>query len=153
PVASRVTPPEGATFAGVMIGPPESLHLVASDAGYGFIAKLEDLCARNKSGKVVLNLPAGAGALAPAPVSDPAGDRVAMASSGGRLLVAPVSDLPVMARGKGLKILHIPGAKLKAREEFVVAMTVIREGEGLVVHSGKRTLTLKPGDLEPFLGE
>jgi topoisomerase-4 subunit A len=153
PVSGRVTPPEGATFAGVMIGAPDALHLLASDAGYGFVAKLEDLYARNRSGKVALNLPSGSRALAPAPVADPASDWVAMASTGGRLLLAPVRDLPVLARGKGLKILHIPGAKLKAREEFVVAMTVIRDGEALIVQSGKRTLTLKRSDLEPFRGE
>ena len=41
PLSGRLNPPDGATFAGVMIGEPEDLWLLASDAGYGFIVKLE----------------------------------------------------------------------------------------------------------------
>ena len=153
PVASRVTPPEGATFVGVMIGAPENLVLLASDAGYGFVAKLEDLYTRNRNGKVALNVPAGAGVLAPAPVTDVANDLVAAVSSIGRMLVTPVAELPVLTRGKGLKIIQIPTAKLKAREEFVAALTVISPSDTLVLHSGKRHVSLKPADLEHYRGE
>ena len=34
--------------------------LLASDAGYGFVARVEDLQSKNKSGKSVLKMPAGA---------------------------------------------------------------------------------------------
>jgi topoisomerase-4 subunit A len=153
PIASRVTPPEGASFAGVMIGTPETLFLLATDGGYGFLVRLEDLYAKNRNGKLVLSVPNGAQVLAPAEARDPAGDRVAAVSSIGRLLVTPVKELPHLARGKGLKIIQIPPAKLKTREEFVACVTVLGAGDTLVLTSGKRTLSLKPRDLEPFHGE
>jgi len=153
PISSWVTPPDGATIEGVMIGAPESLFLLGSDAGYGFLAKLEDLYAKNRNGKGVVSVPKGARVLAPAEARNPAHDRVAAVSSIGRLLVTPAKELPQLAKGKGLKIIQIPSAKLKAREEFVVAMAVLDAADTLVLVSGKRTLSLKPRDLEPYHGE
>lgn len=48
PVSSKLNPPDGATFEGVMLGDGDKLHLLASDAGYGFIIKLEDMVTKNK---------------------------------------------------------------------------------------------------------
>ena len=42
PLSSRVDPPDGAKWRGVMIGEPEDLWLVASDAGYGFTVRLKE---------------------------------------------------------------------------------------------------------------
>lgn len=153
PAASRLTPPEGATFAGVLLGQPDNLALLASDAGYGFIAKLEDLYTRNRNGKSILNVPKGAGVLVPAPVSDPEQDEVAVVSTSGRLLIFPLAELPVLAKGKGLKLMQIPSAKLKAREEYVAGVVCLTPGASLLIESGQRTLTLKPKDLEHYRGE
>ncbi|MBD3669775.1 MAG: DNA topoisomerase IV subunit A, partial [Gammaproteobacteria bacterium] len=51
PVSGRVTPPDGAHFRGVMLGDPERHYVLATNAGYGFVAKLGDLYAKNKKGK------------------------------------------------------------------------------------------------------
>ena len=51
PLSGTVDPPDGATFAAVLIGEPDDLWLLASDAGYGFRVKLRELYARNKKGK------------------------------------------------------------------------------------------------------
>ena len=76
-----------------------------------------------------------------------------MISNEGRLLVFPVAELPELARGKGNKILNIPSARVQSREEFVVALEVISDGEQLVIFSGKRHLTLKSSDLDHYRGE
>ncbi len=150
PLSGRIQAPDGATFEGVMLAEPEALFVLASDAGYGFVAALSQLYARNRAGKVALSLPAGAQVLVPAPVSDLETDRVAMVSNLGRLLICPLSELPRLAKGKGLKILHIPAPKLKLREEYVVAMSVLPLGASLVLHAGKRHLQLKGADLEVY---
>src|SRR5580698_8304717 len=85
PLSSRLDPPDGARFAGVAIGEPEDLWLLASDAGYGFTVKLKELHSRNRAGKAVLNLTEGALVLPPAPVASP-DSRVACVNSDGRLL-------------------------------------------------------------------
>ncbi len=153
PLTGRIDPPAGASFAGVLIGDPEQRCLIASDAGYGFIAKLGDLHARNRAGKTLLTLPEGARVLMPVLVQDSASDQVAALTNTGRLLVFPTSELPELSRGKGNKLLGIPTAKVAAREEFLVAVVVIPEGGNLVVYSGQRHLTLKPSDLGNYRGE
>ncbi len=150
PLSGRIKPPAGATFAGVMIGEPDDRYLLATDAGYGFVARLGDLQAKNKSGKAVLTRPNNACVLTPQPVRDVEGGWVAAVTSAGHLLLAEIAELPLLARGKGLKIIQIPPARLKAREEFVVAIAVVPEDGQLTVHAGKRHVTLKASDLEHY---
>ena len=46
PLSGTVDPPDGATFAAVLIGEPEDLWLLASDAGYGFAVQACASCTR-----------------------------------------------------------------------------------------------------------
>ncbi len=152
PVTGRISPPSGAVFNGLLMGEADQRCLLASDAGYGFIGRLGDLQAKNRAGKAVLTLPKGAQVLAPTPVPEAAA-WVAAVSSEGRLLVFPLEDLPALVRGKGNKIIGIPPARVQAREEFVVGVVAIADDESLVIHAGKRRLTLKPAELEHYRGE
>ena len=153
PVTGRINPPSGATFEGLMMGDESALYLLASDAGYGFVAKLGDLQTKNRAGKGALTLPKGGRVLQPAKIDTTEGAWVVAASNEGRLLVFSLADLPQMARGKGNKIIGIPPARVQAREEWVVAVQVVREQDTLVVHSGKRHYALKFKDLEHYQGE
>ncbi|HET6726350.1 MAG TPA: DNA topoisomerase IV subunit A [Gammaproteobacteria bacterium] len=153
PLSGRLNPPDGATFAGVLAGEADDRWIVASDAGYGFVLRLGEAYSRNRAGKVLLNVPKGAGVLKPAVVADPAGDRLAVVDNAGRLLVFPVSELPEMARGKGNKLMAIPGKKAAAREEYLVAVMSVPADGSLVIMSGQRHMTLKPGDLDEYAGE
>ena len=150
PLSGRVKPPSGASFAGVMIGDPDDRYLLASDAGYGFVARLGDLFAKNKAGKAVLSRPGNAGVLAPQPVRDNDDGWVAAVTSAGYLLVTELAELPELGRGKGLKIIGIPPARLKAGEERVVAIAVVPDAGHLTVYAGKRHVTLKASDLEHY---
>jgi topoisomerase-4 subunit A len=69
------------------------------------------------------------------------------------MLVFSLEDLPELAKGKGNKIISIPTARAKSREEFVVSVAVVAADDSLVIYSGKRHLTLKPKDLEHYRGE
>jgi topoisomerase-4 subunit A len=153
PLTGRLSPPSGATFASVVMARNDEHLLIASDAGYGFVTAAENLLAKNKSGKVLLNLPRGARVLPPVAVSDPATDLLAAVGSRGRLLVFPVAELPLMARGKGNKIIAIPGPKVAVREEYVTALACVPAGGSLTLYCGKRHLTLKPSDLDHYRGE
>jgi topoisomerase-4 subunit A len=153
PLTGRVNPPSGATFEGIMTGTEQGLYLLASDAGYGFVAKLGDLQTKNRSGKVVLSLPKGSKVLQPASVAEPENQYVAAVSNEGRLLIFPLAELPQLGRGKGLKIISIPGPRVQSREEFVLAVQVLGETDALVVYAGKRHLKLKFSELEHYRGE
>ena len=153
PLSSRFKPPDGAEFCGAMIGAAEQKYLLASDAGYGFIATLEDLVTRNKAGKAILRVPPGGRAVVPAPVPKDTECLIAAVSSIGRLLMFEMDDLPELAKGKGNKLLNIPTKKYKAGEEQLVAAAVVPEDGDLQVYSGTRMMTIKWDDSEPYYGE
>ena len=153
PVSARLNPPDGVTFAGVMTGPAESVYLLGSDAGYGFMVRLKDVYSKNRNGKSVLRLPAGANVLMPARVADPDTDRLAAVSRLGYLLIFPLRELTLLAKGKGLKIIQIPPAKLRAREDYMIAMTALTATDKLIIYSGKNRMTLKPADQTRYSGE
>jgi topoisomerase-4 subunit A len=153
PLTGRLTPPPGAVFECVLLPEDDALYVVASDAGYGFVVKGEDLQAKNKAGKALLSLPNGAKVIAPRPLANREQDWLGAVTSEGRLLVFKVSDLPQLGKGKGNKIIGVPGERVASREEFVTDLAVITEGATLVLQAGKRTLSLKPDDLEHYKGE
>jgi topoisomerase-4 subunit A len=150
PLAGRINPPDGATFKGVAIGEPDDLFLLASDAGYGFTARLGDLLAKNKAGKVVLSVPKLSEVLPLRSVNDPSTDRLAAITTLGHLLVLPVHELPTLPRGKGLKIVQVPTLRQKTREEFVQELFVVPAGASLTIYAGRRHLTLRASDLDHY---
>jgi len=156
PLSGRLKPSDGATFSGVMIGNEETRWLVASDAGYGFFVKLGDLHTRAKAGKAALKVVGDGKPLVPARFEEkdfPGEVMVAAASSSGRLLLFWAEDLPELPRGKGNKIFNIPTKKFKEGEESMVAMALLGEEDKLIVHSGKRKMTVKGADLDYYFGE
>lgn len=153
PLTGRLTPPPGATFECVLLPEDDALYVVASDAGYGFVVKGEDLQAKNKAGKGLLSLPNGAKVMTPRPVLNREQDWLAAVTTEGRLLVFKVSDLPQLGKGKGNKIIGVPGDRVASREEYVADLAVVAEGATLVLQAGKRTLSLKGDDLEHYKGE
>ncbi len=153
PLTGRLTPPPAATFECVLLPEDDALYVIASDAGYGFVVKGEDLQVKNKAGKALLSLPAGAKVLSPRPVLDREQNWLAAVTTEGRLLVFKVSDLPQLGKGKGNKIIGIPGERVASREEYVTDLAVIPEGATLVLQAGKRTLSLKSDDLDHYKGE
>ena len=153
PLSSRFKPPDGAEFCGTMIGDGDQKYLLASDAGYGFIATLEDLVSRNKAGKAVLRVPSGGRAVVPAPVPKDTECLIAAVSSIGRLLMFEMEDLPELAKGKGNKLINIPAKKYQGGEEKLVAATVVPEDGDLQVHCGNRMMTIRWSDSDPYYGE
>ncbi len=153
PLTGRLSSPSGAQFEGVAIGEPGRLLLMASDAGYGFVTKLENLVTKNRSGKAAISLPKGAHVLMPAEIESVENQWLAAVSNEGRLLVFPVSELPMLARGKGNKIMQIVPKRVAERAEFIIAIAVLSDKDSLVVHAGKRHIKIKFSELENYRGE
>lgn len=152
PLSGKLNLPAGASMKQVLIENENQGLLMASDAGYGFICKFEDLIARNKAGKAVLTLPENAQVL-PAKIIENSTALLVALTRAGRMLIFPVRDLPSLSKGKGNKIIGIPAAEAKVRSDFVVNLLLISENASLVFHSGKRKITLKPEDLQKFRAE
>lgn len=153
PLTGRFSIVAGEQVEHVLMGPEKGQWLIASDAGYGFIAQFSDLISRVKAGKSMLTLPASAKVLAPQAITDVATDTLVVVSNEGRMLLFPVADLPQLARGKGNKLISIPSSRAKLREEYVVALAVLPAEANLSVIAGKRKLSLKASDLDHYRGE
>ena len=153
PVSARLNPPDGVSFEGVMTGESEAVYLLATDSGYGFMVKLEDVYTKNRNGKAILRVPNNANVLLPAKVNDIENDWIVAVTSIGRMLMFPITELTLLPKGKGLKIIQIPPAKLKTREEYVVAVTVIAEMDNLAIYTDKRHMIMKEKEQEYYIGE
>ncbi len=150
PLSGTVDPPDGATFAAVLIGEPEDLWLLASDAGYGFKARLKELYARNKKGKSVLKVPENARVLPAQPIAHEAALAI-LVNDDGEVLALPVAQIEEMTAGKGQNLYGIPGKKSADRDEYLTAIAVVGPGEVLTVYSGASApMKLKYDELKQF---
>ena len=152
PLTGKLNLPAGATIEYVVMASEQQELLMASDAGYGFICKFEDLIARNKAGKALISLPENAKVIEPKTLANATALVVAMTSAG-RMLIFPAKDLPALSKGKGNKIVTIPAANAKERSELLVRLLLISDQASLEFHSGKRKIVLKPEDLQKFRAE
>jgi topoisomerase IV subunit A len=151
PLTGRLNPPSGSLFSYLVAGNPDDWYLVASSAGYGFRVQVKELACKNKAGKALLSLPDGAKVVRPAPISNDT-DLLAVVTLQGRLLIFPIIDLPELTKGKGNKLIQIPGKDLQTGKDLVVAMAAVPVNGQLVVMSGKRQLTLKANDITHYSG-
>ncbi|MCC7311918.1 MAG: DNA topoisomerase IV subunit A [Sulfuritalea sp.] len=123
PLNTMIDFQEGGKLAQALTAAPERKYLVAGSCGYGFVASVADMMARNKAGKAFLTLDKGETPLPPAPVT---GDTVAVLAQSGKLLLFPLAELKEMAKGKGLMLIDL------AKNDETVGVAV----------SGKETLII-----------
>ena len=153
PLSGKLNPPSGATFEGVVIGDAGDEVLLASDAGYGFVSRIGDLVSKNRNGKAALRLPEGGKVLPAVMVEDYNDQFIVAATNEGRMLVFSISSLPRLARGKGNRIIGIPSARVRQRQEYVVSVAVLSPNDILLVHAGARYRKMKPDDFADYVGE
>lgn len=153
PMTGRFNLVAGENFEHVLMAESGQRFLMASDAGYGFVGTFEDMVGRNKAGKAVLTLPTGALVMPPQQVNDVDTDLCVAITNEGRMLVFPLKDLPQLSKGKGNKIINIPSARAKSREEYTKVVAVVPADKSISLSAGKRTLTLSPADIEHYRGE
>ncbi|GKT11906.1 MAG: topoisomerase IV subunit A [Thiomicrorhabdus sp.] len=140
PLTGRLNPPTGAVFTQVLMGQPEDRVVLASSAGFGFIVKLENLYSKSKAGKTSISVPSDNVVLQPAKVKDD--QWLVVVTSEPRMLVFPVDELPVLAKGKGNKLIQLP------KGEKVCAVFAFTPGVKLVLKAGKYEKVFGPTAIE-----
>ena len=135
------------------MGSTDQKVLLASDAGYGFITDLSNMVTKNTKGKAMLAVAKESEALPPAYVNDYQSDYLAAITTEGHMLVIPAAVLPELPKGKGNKIIQIPPARVKTRDEYLKLIEIIPEGATIKIHAGKRYIRLTPSNLSDFVGE
>lgn len=153
PITGKLSLPEGATIRYLLMANDNANILLASDSGYGFICRFDDLVSRNKAGKAVISLTENATVLPPILIDNLDETSLVAMSSVGRMLVFPLKELPMLSKGKGNKIINISATAAQAGDELLVRLLLIRPTSSLVFVSGKRKITLKPSDIDQYRGE
>ena len=153
PLTGRLTLSDGARFLAVVMGPSDRKVLLASDAGYGFVTEISNLVSKNTKGKAMLTVSNDSEPLTPVYVNNYENDYLAAITTEGYMLVISVNTLPELPKGKGNKIIQIPPARLKKREEYVKLIEIIPEGASIKIHAGKQSVRFTPGNIAAFIGE
>jgi topoisomerase-4 subunit A len=153
PLTGKLSPTNGAKFLSVLMGLPEQKILLASDAGYGFITDIANMVTKNTKGKAMLTVPNNCHPLPPVYVNNYETDLLAAITTEGHFLVVPVKVLPELPKGKGNKIIQIPPARIKKREEYLKLIDIIPEGATIKIHAGKQSVRFTPGIISSFIGE
>ena len=151
PVSSSINSQSGSTFAGVVAGTEEDYCVLTANNGYGFIAKIEELQTKNKSGKTALNTK-GAIPLGPEKLTSIEDSYIAAITEEGKMLLIEANDLPVLAKGRGNKIINIDKKRFEAKENRLIFLKTLNKGDNLKIYSGKQSYMIKSKDLENFVG-
>lgn len=115
--------------------------LVASSDAYGFLIAQDDMIAQTKSGKQILNLNAGQKAVL---CKKQQGDLVAIIGSNRKLLIFGIDELPVMGRGKGVRL-------QKYKDATLSDLVFLKKEQNLSWRVGERVRT--ETDLRPWTGK
>ena len=135
-----------AALLDLRVQPAEGRFLVAGAKGRGFVVAAADLAAGTKSGKQVLALDPGEEAVVFAPVPEGA-DHVASIGENRKLLVFPLDQLPVLAKGKGVALQKFRDGGLADAKPFAMA-------EGLAVRLGESRVSVRgQADLAEWKGQ
>ncbi len=106
PVTTLIELEAGTQIAHYFAGPASTQLLLSSSGGYGFLAQVDNLVARNKGGKAFITLADGETVCPPALVAE--ATHVACISANGRLLTFELSELKTLERGgRGLMLLAL----------------------------------------------
>ncbi|NMM87725.1 DNA topoisomerase IV subunit A [Rhodococcus sp. SRB_17] len=150
PVTTLIELEPGSQIAHYFAGPPAATLLLASTGGYGFLATVEAMVSRNKSGKAFLSLGEGEAVCAPSHAAHTSGSaplaaatHVACASVGGRILTFEISELKRMDKGgRGLMLID-----LEAKDQLAGATAYTRsiriEGVGRGGKPREETLEIR----------
>ncbi|MFO1256931.1 MAG: DNA topoisomerase IV subunit A [Gammaproteobacteria bacterium] len=149
-LTTKLNPPPGAEFVSVLMGELDQKVLLASSAGYGFICTLEEMLSKNRAGKSLLAVPSGSKAIAPYYLESNT-HYLALATTEGRLLVFELSDIPVMAKGKGNRLIQLSAKG--DHPECLAGMALLKQKQSLQIMAGRRKFELSARDLDQYLGE
>lgn len=145
PLSSKLSPASGVGFKQVLVAEDDAEILAVSSKGYGFKTQAKQLDTNAKAGKAFLNLSESAQVMNLQPLED--ATHVALLSSAGRLLVVDLSELPVLNKGKGNKLIQLED------KDQILSMTILKLDEIIQVLAGQQQLKLKGDDLQKYIGK
>ena len=145
PLSSKLAPASGVGFKQLLIADDEAEILAASSKGYGFKTQAKQLDTNAKAGKAFLSLPEQSTVMNLQMIEH--ASHVALLSSAGRLLVIELSELPILNKGKGNKLIQLE------EKDQLVSMLPLNLDEAIQVFAGQQQLKLKGDDLLKYVAK
>ena len=150
PISGRVNAESGVNFISALIGEPDDKFIFTNTAGYGYISEFSNTISNKKTGKAFMKIPEGASLIKSQKLREDH-QYIAAVSSIGKLLIFRLDELPILPKGKGNKIINIPTAKFKSKEEKMLDIQLLAEDSNLVVHYGTKTRSLPFKDWQHYV--
>ena len=118
PMRLMVEMPNEAEIVELLLHKPGRKLVVASSAGDGFVVSEDDVIAQTRNGRQVLNVRDGVVATVCRPVN---GDHVAVVGENRKVVIFPLTELPEMGRGKGVRLQKYKDGGLSDVTTFALA--------------------------------
>jgi len=150
PISGRVNAESGVSFISTLIGDPEDKFIFTNSAGYGYISEFLNTVSNKKTGKAFMKMPEGAQLLKTQKLRSDH-QYIAAVSNIGKLLIFKIDELPILPKGKGNKIINIPTAKFKSKEEWVIDIQLLAGDSNLIVHYGSKSRSLPFKDWQHYI--
>ena len=150
PISGRVNAESGVNFISALIGEPDDKFIFTNTAGYGYISEFSNTISNKKTGKAFMKIPEGASLIKSQKLREDH-QYIAAVSNIGKLLIFRLDELPMLPKGKGNKIINIPTAKFKSKEEKMLDIQLLAEDSNLVVHYGAKTRSLPFKDWQHYI--
>lgn len=132
----------GAQIASVWLGDLQDTLLIVTRAGYGFKVNYADCLSKNKAGKALISFTENDELLPVCALNNQT--YVALVTQEGRLCIVALKELPVLKKGKGVRVCHVLPRDFSSGQDACSFSAVFSEGDSLVIQSGRRNFTLKP---------
>ena len=145
PLSSKLSPANGVGFIQVLVEDDEKEIIAVSSKGYGFKSQAKQLDTSAKAGKTFLTVAEDAKAMPLEVIENHT--HLAILSSGGRLLLIDLSELPTLNKGKGNKLIQLEA------DETIQFMLTLNLDEIIQVLAGQQQLKLKGDDLQKYIGK
>jgi topoisomerase IV subunit A len=145
PLSSKLAPANGVGFKQVLIAEDDTELLAFSSKAYGFKTQAKQLDTNAKAGKSFLSLAEDSTVMDLITVDGHS--HAALLSSSGRLLLVDLSELPVLNKGKGNKLMQLDA------NDHAISVVTLNLDETMHVFAGQQQLKLKGDDLAKYLGK
>ena len=132
-----------------MVDTSNNLHsMFISESGYGFLCKNEELLSSNRNGKSIVKNKTS-NIIRPLEVDINNYDYYLLVTNNQYLILAKLDDVPILAKGKGVKLINIPKSE---DNEKIIFSGVIRSGQRLeILAENKRTKYIEFKELQPYI--
>ncbi len=140
PLSLMVDLDKGVGILDVRVCRPDGRLVFATRKGFGFVAEEKEIEAQTRAGRQVVNLGEGDALVTAVPAS---GDLLAVSGTNRKLLIFPLAELPVQARGKGVTLMRLKDADL-------ADVKTLETAQGLTWNAGGKERRVS--DLTPWRG-